>query len=264
MATKKNPMKTIKCYFFVFLLALGLYSCKKEDTNSNTGSGGVNSNGNNITSSNATSFYGIFMMAKFQSIISNTLSTYYAPTAYFSSSPVQYADPTTAVRVDSVKLNGVPMMFFSDSTYIDSSGLATGFPPPVAFPYTYRVVGNHGIPSFSYTENGPFPSFTGYGSWPDTIHIFSHSGISISLGGISAADYVSINLHGGSKTITHNFFPPFPASTNFSVSELSQIDTSSYSSIEIVLLKINNNKLVYGKPMAFSMGYNWTKNISVK
>lgn len=237
---------TVLLFFMPFL-----FSCKKGNSPTNT-SNPVN-NG----------WYGIFEVGKIQTQTGIQLTTQYVSNAYFSSSPQSYGNTATAVRVDSVKVNGMPLMFSTyDSTYNDTSGFATGIQQPIIYPYTYKIVGKNTIPSFSYTENGPFPDYNGLSAWPDTI--FRSKGFSIALSGITNADNISVIIQDGSgKEVSQTFFYPIPLTTNFTASMLSQVDTSSSGFIELVIIKMDN-KTMNGKPMAFNMASNFTKTIWIK
>jgi len=238
---------------FIIIILIFLYGCKKEKnpaSASNSGNGGVV-----ITSSNASSWYALFNVVKEVSIVSGNKSITYFSQVFFSSVPTSMFDGSTAVRVDSVKMDGIPLAFgvIGDSSYVDTTGFSSGVSHIVTCPYTYAVIGKNGIPTFSYTETGPFPQFDTSTVIPDTIH--KNTGLTLSLQGIGYADNVLVTIHNIGQTVTKTFSSPLPPSAMFNSSELNLLDTSNYSSIEVNILRLDN-KNVGGRPMAFSMAQN--------
>ncbi len=254
----------IKNIFIKLFLVIIFFSCKKENISSSNGNTSGNGSGVTITPSTATSWNGIFNVGKFYTITGGTITTFYNVTVNLFKIPQPFPG-LSGLKIDSVKLNGIPLMFdpMSDSSYTDTSGFSSGIQPPIVYPYTYKVINtaNSYLPSFTYTENGPFPTVTGYIAWPDTI--IKSVGANISLVGAVNADQITINIHGGVYQASKTLVPPYPAIVNFSQADLSSIDTSIHSSIEVVLIKIDNKK-VNGKPVMFGMGLNVTKNIPIK
>ena len=253
---------------FISISILLLASCKKSNTTTSINStSGSNNTNTSITTSNAISWYGLLSVGKTQNYANGTMQgLVYNANAYFSSTATNYGNLTTAVIVDTVKLNGMPFMYFSsEGLYYDTSGFSNGNPQTISYPFTFKVVGNNGIPSFTYTENGPFPSYTGYTNIPDTI--YKNSGGTISLTGITNADVVSIDFNDGTTASGHEIgqqLPiPLPVNINFSPSSMSQFNVTNTAQIKITLNKMDV-KNVYGKPMLFSTIYNFTKIVSVK
>ena len=262
--TKENMKKKLILAISISILLLG--ACKKSSPTTSSGPGG-STNNTSITSSNATSWYGLLAVGKTQNYLGSIMqSLVYNANAYFSSTATNYGNPATVVTVDSVKLNGMPFMYFSsEALYYDTSGFFTGNAQAITYPYTFKIVGNNGIPSFTYIENGPFPSYTGYANIPDTI--YKNTGVTIFLTGITNADVVSIDFNDGTSASGHEIgqqlSTPIPASINFSASSMSQFNVTNTAQIEITLNKMDV-KNVYGKPMLFSTTYNFTKTLSVK
>jgi len=248
--------------FFLLLVLLNTLGCRKETKNQ---SSSTNNSGSTttITSSNATKWYGLFSVDIFHDISQSSTQIYSTAQVSFFRLPEQFPG-TESTMVDSVVLNGIPMQFwpFQDSSYVDTAGVSNGIPRTISYPYIFKVSSkNIIIPSFTYTENGPFPDYTGHTFFPDTIN--RANGLTVSLSGISGTDYLLVDIITGSKEVSHTIYPPFPLVNNFTSAELLQLDTTSYGTIQVILIK-NDNKNVNNKPMLFSSGCNYNKHIIVK
>src|ERR1700757_1509059 len=167
-----------KTIYISTIILLVMISCKKSNITSNTST-------NNTTSG----YYAVLTTARFQSIYTGTLS---APlnncSAYFSNVPVTSTNSSTAVKVNNVSLNGT-IFQYSSNNYSDTT-FSINFPPS-----TWVVNGANGIPTFTYTNNDPFPAFTGYALWPDTI--YRNQNTTIQMAGVTGANLITVNIMDG-------------------------------------------------------------------
>lgn len=251
---------------YILILFTGVFiiaSCKKKENNTTAASGSGTGYGTVISSSSATSWYALFNINKFIEISNTNSSTYNMSQVNFFKTPQPFPG-MDAWMVDSVFLNGISLQFlpFQDSSYNDTTGFSLGALHALTYPYTIRVNGKGPIPSFAYTRNGPFPNYTGYSAIPDTI--FRSVGFTLNTQTMSNADFIGVTINAGpGKSAYKNVSPPFPAKITFSATDLSQLDTTSYATIEVVLLK-EDNLNVNGKPMLFADGLNVTKYFVVR
>ena len=258
-------MRKIKYSFLICLIIFAFTSCKKTSNNTST----VNNTGSSnstISASNATSYYGIFYTGKNQAIVGGVLQApnYNLSGAYFSSSPVFFPDGSKVVTVDTVKANGRTLIYQSfDNMYEDTSGYSTGGNHlPFTFPITWHVVGKNGIPSFTYLDNTPFASYTGYNAIPDTLN---RAGFTFSLSGVSNVDGISALMDDGSfgHYSTSVILGSNATSVTFTASDMTQLSATNAGNISITFNK-KNIENVYGKAMSFQSTYIFSKKISIK
>jgi hypothetical protein len=235
-------MKKISLNFILILITL---SCKKNNSNPYTGSSGSNSTGG---------YYAILTTAKMQSLFSGTLTaSFNSVGAYFSSTPATSTNPSTAVTVNQVSLNGT-VLKYSTSSYSDTTFSIT-YPP-----INWTVNGANGIPTFTFTNTNPMPAFTGYSSWPDTI--YRNQNATVQMAGVSGADLITVII----TDQTHSVLQQMSltgTSVNFSSSQLSGL-TATNSGALVVALDKSNAQNINGKPMNFLNAYQLTKAVVLK
>jgi hypothetical protein len=246
-------MKKIFCSCVVLAL---LFCCKKKSTTNSTPASG---------SGGSSGWYAILGVAKQLYLNAGVLQTTYGAVAYFSSSPTSGANPSTAVLVDTARFNGVIMQYQSSvNEYMDTVGMSVGVTPPISYPYTFKIAGKNGIPSFTYTENYSIPTYTGYASLPDTIK--KSNTLMIPLSGISGADSVLINISDGSYSAGHTasaYVPSTATTATFTAASMTQFSLTANGSIEILLIK-KDNQTIGNKPMQFSVSTDLIKTVSIK
>jgi hypothetical protein len=253
----KNKLNILTCCILSILLA---GACSKNNTT--TSGGGNTNNTNSITPSNATSYYGILSVTAVQSYQNGYLwpaSNIY--TAYFSNTPTAYLSPSTFVKVDSVGLNG-RIFKFSNYSYQDST-YGNTYPQGV-----WRIKGLNGIPSFTYTATTPIPTYAGYGSLPDTIHISQNAVVPIT--GVSGSDQTTVIVSDGANGAGHLVAQTLATGGN-SVTFLSgtlsgltvTTGTTATGFINVHAVK-NNVQSVNGKPINFTTEYQMTKYVFIK
>lgn len=249
-------MKNITVIASIVLL---LFSCKKEETaapiTNNTNSSGTPTNG---SASSATVFNGILNSLKIISIGStNTIQyTINSPSAYFSSSAMQYINPSTAIQVDSVFVNNTKLQY---SSYSYTSSTFTIVYPPT----TWQVYGKNGIPSFTYTNSDASPSYTGYNQYPDSVNKASDYTFNVS--GLSGFNEAQIILSDGTNGTGHILTKTINAATTsvtFTQSEIGGMNTTT-NGIFSVMLKKNNVRYFGGKDFNFTSECQYTKTIKL-
>ena len=246
-----------KLQFITILFSvLVMFSCKKKSTTS--------SNTNTTSSSDV---YGLLGVEKIDTLKHGTfIGPFYSATASFWCSPNGLQTGASTVPIDSIRLNGIPMWYsIGDGNYYDT---VTLYHPVhvIGYPYTFKVVDDSCIPSFSYTENGPYPTYTGYSNLPDTI--YKNSNLLISFAGASNYDYIGVSIDDGSNlgtghTASKNPDPPFPSSVTIPSSAMSQFNTGNKATITFYIAKMNQ-KIFANKTMEFATYYTLVKIVSIK
>jgi hypothetical protein len=238
-------MKKKDLLYTFLLFGLVLVSCKKEKAPEPS----TTSTGTAVNT--ATSWYGIMSHRALQTLSNGSLlGVSYSISAYFSNSPVPAWSPSYAVTVDSVSAN-------SNDLYLAGyyySGNSIG-----AVPVAWKVVGNNGIPSFTYTCTSAFPVYAGYSSLPDSID--RSMSVTIPINGISGAGKTTVLLSSGSsyQSATLN---PGSTSVTFSQSATSNLNTTSSGRV-IVIMEKDDVKALSGKDFNFKTEYQFTKYVKI-
>lgn len=234
-------MKTL-FYLILMMLAGFFLSCKKNSTSSTSSTAQSTSN---------VGYNGFLSVKGGQYLSSGTLSAM-NPTGsiFFSSIPTSTTNPSTAVRVNSVSLNGVIYKFLSylyyDTTYTS-----------VSSPYMWVINGAGPIPSFTFTNTNPMPAFSGFNSLPDTIYKNSNNTIPIT--GVTGADTVTVIIEDFATHKAYMGVSRGSTSVTFSSSSLSSINLGNNSTIIIICTK-NNVQMFGGKIFSFPVVYQLDKN----
>jgi|GEM_PF-1151707 hypothetical protein len=254
----KNNLNLLS--FFVLSILLG-GACTKN--NSTTPGGPASTNSTTITPSTATSYFGILNITSAQTVQQGT-SLYPAInicSAYFSNTAVPDITPSTFVKVDSLSLNGRRFKFsgyeYQDTTY------------QITYPSaTWHVTGLAVIPSFTYTNATPLPTFTGYATLPDTIHI--NQQLTVAVTGVTGSDQTNVIISDGSNASGHTVSQVLgtgATSVTFPASSLSSLTTTTTTTsnafININCIK-NNAQAVNGLPFNFQLSYQLNKTIYIK
>jgi hypothetical protein len=213
-------------------------------------------------SANGTKFHATLSMAKSEYYDSNgnVLSSIYFPNAYFSSSLTSSENSATAIQVDTVNVNGVNLKYDSaNSKYMDSTysfgSTVTPLPP------IYQIKGKNGFPSFSFTDNGPYPDYTGQSQLPGTIdHTQS---LSITMTGLSNFSSMTVMIGDGNGNFAYKYYTVTPSIVTFTTTDLAQFtpSTNGYLSVYLSNSKYYN---VYGKIVKFSSAYSLFKTIIIQ
>ena len=237
--------------FLILSLLFVFSSCKKDSTP--TGGSSGNTTNSNIYPTNASNFYAFFSLTKDQNINfgSSTIYTGYQASAVFDSvpEPIDFYN-APHIRVDSVLFNNTFCIIdTSDNSYNSSS-------PDSLF--TWRVVGNSKIHSFSFTKNNGMPVYNNYNLLPDTID-HTHP-ITFPVNVTNADDLVVIlNMNGTGPIDT---LKPGATSATFSTAQMSVGKTGMGS---IIIQNTNYYaENVYGKPMQFAFFYYFEKQVYFK
>ena len=239
----------MKKVIIILFVIYAFVSCKKDTSNSsNSGTLG------NIYPANATSYYGILTITKADEItpsFSSNLGTHYFFDAFFSSSPQTVYNYTTAISVDSVLFNNVPLTYDTNFIkYYNNNLYANGSL------FTWRVVGKNGINSFTFSNNS-VPVYSNYNLWPDTLDHTKALTLPINISNLDAI-FISIGDH---HSIITQTLTPGVTSVTFPASAMSQLLDSGL--IEISGNK-NNIQSVYNKVMNFNFKYTFQKWVYIK
>jgi len=242
-------MKSIKNILMACTAILLLFSMCKKNTTAN------NATTNNNTNSTS-GYYSILNIYGSQYVNGNALTTLGVNSGpvFFSSVPVTTNTITSYVKVTSLSLNGICFKYYSPG-YQDSIFSAT------TIPSTWAVVGLGVIPSFTYINNNPMPTYTGYTSLPDTIYKSQQNTIQIT--GITGSDETSVSvLDGGNGKVTQTLALG-ATSISFSASSLASLMIGNNAGISIICVK-NNVQTFSGKQFNFPFTYLVNKTIYIK
>jgi len=206
-------------YIAIFLF----FSCKKEEPSTPTPS----SPPVDGAASNATSYYGILQLYKiFEVTDADTLAGvgYITPHANFSQTPVGYMQNAYVATVDSLFFNNVKMTY--DGSYYYEDNTYTQYTSP----YIWQTYGNSIIPSFTYTNPNPLPTYTGCAVLPDSIKLGKQ--LNFNLTGLSGYSKVLCFLSDGMG----GFVPKEFVSTNSTISvSFSESETTGLASGNMVI-----------------------------
>lgn len=239
----------IRNKYVSFVLFIACFtSCKKNNNTAETGNYG--------NSSNNLGYYGILSIYQQQTVNSGSIGSPNSPfgIAFFSITQTTIINPSTFAKVDSVKLNNVKYKFYSYD-YLDSSSHVT------SAPFIWSVYSGGFIPSFTYTNSNPMPSYTGYNLLPDTIYKTQKNIIQIT--GITGADTTIVYIEDLAAHETSQILYKWANTVTFSATSLSSINTGKNASL-IVECKKNNIQSFGGKTFNFPLFYQVTKTVFIK
>ncbi len=191
------------CLALSATLILIIVSCKKNETQqlgsstspgTTTGStttGSTTGSTGSTTGSTTGNPSGIYNgdMGKYTIDFNGT--TYSSNQAAFWTSPVPLgmtaSSPLPTASVNSVEMNGIQLKFIAANLYYTDT--TSTYPTP---PVYWNITGAGSIPSFSYTDNTPFPTFSGLSSLSTTVN--KSQNLIIPLNGVSGADQIRIQF----------------------------------------------------------------------
>lgn len=241
----------------LFAISIVLFSCKKEDKTPN------NNTGNTIpitdgSISNEATHTGILTSGSYTTIMmNNTPIVSERAKAYFSSTPTQFMNSTTAIQVSKVFFNGDTLSYSSIMKYYDS------YTPVNLSTETWSVVGANNIGSFSTSINAVTPGFDAV-SIPDSVS--KGSGFSVNINNVANTEKANVFLMDGTNTITGFVTKNLLNGNNnvtFSPSELNLLTTTNNGYFAIVL---SSDKAFYfsGKSFQFVREAQYSKEIKIK
>lgn len=243
----KKTLTSIVALLFIFIAA----SCKKDSKKSDPAPVPQNPPASGSFSALLSNqlLYSVFGSSTF------TLS-YSQNMAYFSSvNFTNFILPTGSfLNAGNITLNG--LTFKNNFNYYTDSTNTTMSPP-----FVWQASGG-AVPSFSYANNNPYPSFTGYSTWPDTI--VKSSGLNIQLGGFSNTDEAKVFVSniGSTSPIMVNL-TTVTSSYSFSPSSITSLSTATTAVIQVDFYK-NNIQSINGKTMNFRNVSTYVKTVQVK
>jgi len=140
-----------------------------------------------------------------------------------------YSAPGSSTMVDAgtVTLNSKTLTKNSNNAYVYQN-----LTDPLSFnQVTWNVSGSGGVPPINYTDDKPFPDFSGYNSLPATLT--KANGLTVTLGGtVSNADSVYVIVSGGDKYVLKRVAGNASQCT-FSASDLSIIGNTTFGMIQV-------------------------------
>lgn len=247
----------IHLFIITFALSTVLVSCKKKE---NTPEPTSTTTGSTPTASTA-SFSALFSNQLIYSIFGTSTSTlnYGFNNAFVANTDFDnFNYPVgTFLNVGTVSANGIVFKnnfgYYMDTTY-------NFIPSP---PCTWIASGN-AIPSFTYTNNDSYSTYSAYTTWTDTIS--KSAGLTLPLTGITNATEARIYLSvtGATTTAgTGTVVLSSSSSFSFSPSSLSALSTATTAGIQIDFYR-NNIQTINGKKMNFRNVTSYIKTVPVK
>ena len=244
-------------FFAVIMLTYLFFACNKEP--------------NDAQKPAATTVWGGFLESKLIKIdstapfVTGISETEYAKAVFSDSLGSNGTTPVDSVLVNGIALDlsdtsgGSPGFLYSISSD-DVSGLNMGST------CNWSVAGGSSvIPSFTYNNSVPYPSFSGV--IPDTV--LKTNGLNLSLN-FANADTVIISIYNDSTSadeVLRKGFPANSSSFNFSASELAGIRTSDFINLRNIFV-IEAYKYVYqtfgNKEFLFVKEYEYMGGVWVK
>jgi hypothetical protein len=209
---------------------------------------------NTITNNNG--YYSVLNIYGHQYVVSDSLTPLAINSwpVFFSATPVTTNTTSSYVKVGSLSLNGVEFKFYS-TFYEDSISSAS------TIPSTWAVVGTGIIPSFTYTNNNPMPTYSGYTHLPDTIYKSQQNTIQIT--GIAGSDITTVSVLDAGTNTTTQTLASGANSVTFSPSALAALAVGNNADINITCVK-NNIQTFSGKQFNFPINYLVNKTIYIK
>ena len=228
----------------VLTFAVSFTSCKKKDNTSpdpiNTP---TNTGGNTASNTN----YGVFVTCK-QSILTNTLvynnGNYTA--AYVSNSALINNNPSVGslVPMGNVTLNGIqlqPNGWSVNNMYRDTTETVQNTP------LNWIISGSSSVPSFSFSNTNPYPTYTGQAAILDSFVVANN--ITIPLTNYAGADEIETYFITSTNPVTNTSIQHIagtPSSLNFTSTDLAVIGQNTNVTLVITFHK-NNAQTINGK-----------------
>lgn len=251
----KNVLLTASVALLIVL------SCKKETsdpepdqpaTSTSTTGGGTTGT---VPTGSATSYNGILTIGNSTISMAGLSISSKAATAFFSAAPVSVAN-SAGVSVDKVYVNG-------DSLVYGGNGNYSGIVPSVAA-LVWSVSGANGIPSFSYTNNNPFPSSPNLDQLPTEIS--KSAGFQLSIGNVQNSHSGTFILNDGSGNLQGIIVMPVKAGNNNISFTGAQLNGLSTGTTALVMISLENGTAVNlnGKDFSFRKSVQVIKQIAIK
>jgi hypothetical protein len=250
----------MKKFVVVFASLLMFFSCTKKDdtpprtsatTNTTTGSAPTTTVGPPAT------FSALCSNQKVMLIINGFTNPSYTVqnTAVFSNSVfTNFNVPNTGLNAGTVNLNGKIFKnsanFYNDTTNTYQTG-----------PMNWITSGSV-VPTFTYVNNNPYPTYADYTSWPDTIQ--KSLGFKVYMKSIFNADEAELTIvsSGNNNPSTYTAMVAM-GSINVSTVSLLALSTATTAVIQCSFYK-NNVQSVAGTQINFRNVTTFVKNVVVK
>ena len=246
----KKTIFALSLSILVFTLIIS--SCKKSDSPT---SGGSSTTSNSTTTGNGNPS-GTFNGILYYGYEVNGSISVYVGAANFFNSPVSFNPGTQTVAtatVNSVSLNSTQLPYSSSSNnYSTFTTTSLRFPPAA-----WVVNGAGIIPSFSYTNTNPMPTFTGISSFPSSVS--RSQNLVIPITGASGCDQIQVSVNDSANKTTSVSVAGGSTSVTILKDSLTRLNNCVSGSISISLIKYNQQTLG-GKSFLFGTVYITGKN----
>lgn len=252
-------MKNRLGFILILVATIFMLSCKKDNTTPAPVNNTPYTPPADGSTSNATSFSGIFTTGSYTTDIpNNTVFSNESARVYFSNSPTPYMSSATAVSVNKVYLNADTLMYNAVGKQY------SGYYPVNLATETWSVNGANGIASFSISISATTPGFTFSNALPDSIS--RANGFTVTINNVTNAEKASIMVFDGTNSMNGSVSKNLNTGNNtivFSGTDLANLITTSTGYIAIVL---SNDQVFYfsGKDYQFLREAQYNKHIKIK
>jgi hypothetical protein len=238
----------------ILCVVLSIFSCKKKDTATKEEPTPTPP----AATPTATAFSGIFSSGTNTNSVSGLVYTLTSANAYFSSKTVSTIDQTSSIRMSRVSLNNDSLTFSSvNQQYIATNTINLASE-------SWVVAGANGIPSFTYINTNPHPSFDLVGGVPNTIS--KSAGVTFNFNNVSnISSNGFMTLTDGSGTTKGTFFTSIKSGNNSIIISPTILSAMITTTNALVNIYVSNSKVanISGKDFQFNHTASILKNISI-
>lgn len=215
----------MKSFFFAGMLAFALTSCDKSVDNP------IDNNTSSTPAALSVSVNdGYGALAAVTSVSYTTVAGITLPVNVNTAVAVFRSSSGSSSFIDggTVKLNTKSLSKQSNNSYVYQNLL-----DPVSFPpVTWDVSGSASVPAFTFTDDKPMPTFSGYSTLPSSVSRSADLTVSLS-GMISDADSVYVHIAGSGSNSVLKRVAGNASQVVFTAAELSALGTSSTGIIQV-------------------------------
>jgi len=220
-------------------IALTIVSCKKSSTSPGTTSNNTN-NSNGFPSG---TYSGLLVGAEGPTgsgVIGSGIALFFPSPVTMNGNTMSAVNTAT---VSAVSMNGNAFAPFFGIFYLSTTASLT-FPPAA-----WTVTGSGSIPSFTYTNTNPLPTYTGISKMPSTI--IRANNLTLSITGVSNSDQIEVEISDSTGKQQQQYISSNASSITFVSDSLEKLSACHSASINVTCVKYNPQTLS-GKGFLFA------------
>jgi len=240
----------MKKHFFIYLLFLTLFSCKKKETLDADPSGTPI---NNVAPNDSSSYQALFSCLNVYAKNSGSYTaTGNLTSAYYSSQLITneiYA-ASNLQDLGTVSLNSV---VFKNKSVVTNFYYNDSTNTTFILPHNWNISGTSAIATFSYSNVNSPPTFTASANIPDSIKI--STGFSINIKGTSNCNLIRVFILGGSGSTAYpsKLIAGTDTVITFTANELQGLSITNTGYLSVQLYK-DHYRSIAGKRINFRTG----------